>query len=68
MPFQMRNEDEMLKLLTEVFPSGPRSRDRKVLGKGLGELSADRERREGYADRAKPKRGVQQVQGKGGEN
>jgi len=38
-----------------------------VLCKGLAELSADRERREQNADRGKPKRGVKEVRGKGGE-
>ena len=36
-----------------------------VLRKGLGKLSADRERRGQNADRAKPKRGAKEVQGKG---
>jgi len=56
----------MLKLLTEVFPTGPRNRDGKVLHQGLGKLSADRERREPNANRAKPKRGAKEVEGKGG--
>jgi len=66
MLFRMRNEDEMWKLLTEVFPTGPDSRDGKVLRKGLGELSADGERRERNADHATPKRGAKEVRGKGG--
>jgi len=65
MLFRMRNEDEVLKLLTEVFPTGPHNRDGKVLGKQLAELSPDRERRGPNADRAKPKRGAKEVWGKG---
>jgi len=57
----------VLKLLTEVFPTGPDNRDGKVLCKGLGKLSAHRERRGQNADHAKPKRGGKEVRGKGGE-
>jgi len=65
MLFRMGNEDEVLKLLTEVFPTGLHNRDRKVLRKGLGKLSADLEPRGQNADRAKPKRGAKEVRGKG---
>jgi len=65
MLFRMRNEDEVLKLLTEVFPTGPHNQDGKVLRKGLGKLRADRERRGQNADRPKPKRGAKEVRGKG---
>jgi len=67
MLFRMRNEDQAMKLLTEVFPTGAYSREGKVLRKGLGKLSADREQRERNADRVKPKRGAKEMQGKGGE-
>jgi len=65
MPFQMRNKDETVKLLTKVFPTGPHNQDGKVLRKGLGKLSADREPSEQNATSAKPKREAKEVRGKG---
>jgi len=44
-----------------------RSSDGKVVRKGLGKLIADHELREWNADRAKPKRGVKELQSRGGE-
>ena len=43
MLFRMRDDDEVLKLLTGVFPTGPCNRDGKVLRKGLGKLITDRD-------------------------
>ena len=65
MLFRMRNEDEVLKLLTDVFPTGPNNRDGKVLRKGLRKLSPDREQRGQNANCAKPKRGAKEVWCKG---
>jgi len=65
MLFSLRNEDNVLKLLTVVFPDRTTYQDGKVLHKWLGKVSADRERRGQSADRAKPKRGAKEVRGKG---
>ena len=55
MLFWMGNEDEMLKLLTEVFPNMHTYPRGNVLRKGLGKLSDNRERGEKNADRAEAK-------------
>jgi len=59
MLFQMRNENEAVKLITAAFSERRHiTRDLKVHRKGLEKLSANSERRERKTDRAKHEQGA----------